>query len=322
MYKKWTFYIVLMVILAMVGISISVASENNHLSIGIVFNQGSLIHNKTVANISETLKSKYKNRINLSYFYSSDTQALEDLKKNKLDYVVSVGVETASILLATKPNYSVLFTLIPKKSFNSLILQYKNSLPEKYSAVFLTQPLKRKINLSKIMLGQGIKAGIALSDIGENKYAEINRLASKSGISLNLQKISDYNKPVDALNAALKNSDVYIAVHDKAVLNKHTAKFLLYMAYKKNIPVIGYSAGFTKAGAVASVYSTPEQIGRQTTELLNGLIEKNNIMQLQDPEYFTVSVNERIRRIQRLEKLSINEIQLRLVEMEDGDFNE
>jgi len=322
MYKKWTFYIVLIAILAMVGISVTAASENNHLSIGIVFNQSSLIHDKTVASISKTLKSQYKNRIGLSYFYTSDTQAIKDLNKNSFDYVISVGVNTASVLLATKPDYPVLFTLIPKKSFNSLILQYENSLPEKYSAVFLTQPLKRKINLSKIILGQEIKAGIALSDISEKKYTEINRLANKAGISLNLQKISDYNKPIDALNAALKSSDVYIAIHDKAVLNKHTAKFLIYMAYKKNIPVIGYSAGFTKAGAVASIYSTPEQIGRQTAELLYRITEKNSNIQLQDPEYFTVSVNERIRRIQRLKKLSTDEIQLRLVEMEDGDFNE
>ena len=38
------------------------------------------------------------------------------------------------------------------------------------------------------------------------------------------------------------------------------------MAYQRRLPVIGFSKAYVKAGAVAAVYTTPEQIGRQAGE--------------------------------------------------------
>jgi len=315
---KRTFLSFTAALLLLVSISSQVFSDEKSFNITIILNQSSTMHEESVSTLVDTFKSESLKKTQFNYVYSDDQDSIRDISTQKLDYIVSVGVKSAKAVLETKPDSPVLFTLIPKSSFDFLVNSYKTSLPENYSAIFLTQPLERKFNLAKLLLAGNVKAGMAVSAVSEEETNKVNQLAANSGISLNLQKLSDYNKPIDALDAALDDANIFIAKYDNSVLNKHTVKFLLYMAYKKNIPVIGYSSGFTRAGAVASVYSTPIQIGKQSAELLKNHLERKVLNQQQYPVYFTVSVNERVRRILRLEKLTADKARLKLIQIERG----
>ena len=75
-------------------------------------------------------------------------------------------------------------------------------------------------------------------------------------------------------------------------------------AYKMKKPVIGFSASYTRAGAVASIFSTPEQIGRQSGEWLLDMRAKKTVSHTQYPKYFTITTNPNIQRVLRLERLS------------------
>ncbi len=85
-----------------------------------------------------------------------------------------------------------------------------------------------------------------------------------------------------------------LALYDPVAFKPVTAKWLLYMAYQRGLPVIGFSRAYLKAGAVASVFSTPEQIGRQAGEWLLQWLESGgkDLGDPQYPKYYSVDFNQ------------------------------
>jgi ABC-type uncharacterized transport system substrate-binding protein len=85
---------------------------------------------------------------------------------------------------------------------------------------------------------------------------------------------------------------------DPLVFNKGTVQSLLLTTYRYQDPVIGFSQAYVKAGALAAVYSSPEQIGRQTGEaLVRVLAGRALLLPLPEyPKYFSVSVNYQVAR--------------------------
>ena len=87
------------------------------------------------------------------------------------------------------------------------------------------------------------------------------------------------------------------------VVSRDTAQSLLLTTYRANIPVIAFSHAYVRAGALAAVYSTPEQIGQQTGEAILRLNQSGswNLPKPQYPKYFSVSVNSQVARSLGLE---------------------
>jgi ABC-type uncharacterized transport system substrate-binding protein len=91
----------------------------------------------------------------------------------------------------------------------------------------------------------------------------------------------------------LAQSDVMLGVVDPLVFSRTSAQSVLLTAYRRRVPLIGISSAYVDAGALAAVYSTPAQIGRQLAELIEQF-SQNPTAKLpppQYPKYFSVAVN-------------------------------
>ncbi len=296
---------------------ISFADGNKNNNIIIIFKQGYSLHEEAVFEIINKVKVTAEVNANFSYVYSDDLTEVDLLKNKNIDLAISIGVDPAKAILASKPDYPVLYTLIPKQTLDALFVKYQTDVT-KMNVIYLTQSLSRKLLLSKIILNKPGRVGVTLSSRQSVFNDELLRQAKKLKIELKVKYAVNYKKPVAAMKAALSESDIYLVLYDSGILNKHTAKWLLYMAYKKSKPVIGFSSGYTRAGAVVSLFSTPSQIGRQTADWLINYLSNKNIKKIQFPIYFTVSVNKRIQRILRLKDLDSDEINYLIQEMEGG----
>lgn len=285
--------------------------------VAIVLKQNSIMHETAVYEITSKSTSQSKSKIHFKYIYNNSQNNNTSLNLLDVDYIISVGVESAITVLRSNTTLPILFTLVPKKTLTSLIRRYAtvNRQPNYYS-IYLTQPLIRKLLLSKIILPDSGRVGLLLArsdnDIDSYTYTQ----AAKANIYLSVKYLDEYNKPIDAIKASLNDSDIYIAQYDEALLSRHNAKWLLYMAYKLNKPVIGYSASFSKAGAVASIYSTPKQIGLQSAEWLIDILSNRKVDRISFPKYFTVSVNKKIQRILRLNGISQKHAEMQLRDLE------
>ncbi len=117
--------------------------------------------------------------------------------------------------------------------------------------------------------------------------------AERQGLTLNMESVDTRDNAAEAIKRLLRSSDLLLALHDPVALKPVTAKWLLYMAYQRGLPVIGFSRAYLKAGAVASVFSTPEQIGRQAGERLLRWLESGgtDLGDPQYPKYYSVDFN-------------------------------
>lgn len=115
----------------------------------------------------------------------------------------------------------------------------------------------------------------------------------KHGLSFHEQAVGALTLP-EALHELLQNSDVLFALPDSAIYNDSTIRNILLTTYRSGIPLIGFSTGFVKAGALCAVSSTPAQIAAQAATLIRQFGESHLLPAAQYPQEFEVTINEQV----------------------------
>ena len=76
-----------------------------------------------------------------------------------------------------------------------------------------------------------------------------------------------------ALTKVLASADVILAMPDPMIFNNGTIHNILLAAYREERPLIGFSPAYVRAGALAAVYSTPQQIAHQIAETIQRALD-------------------------------------------------
>ena len=87
-----------------------------------------------------------------------------------------------------------------------------------------------------------------------------------------------------------------LAKPDSSIYNSKTVKNILLTSYRSRKPVIGFSKNFSKAGALASIYSTPTQIAETATSIIDNYITSGNSFSRKEnyPDDFEISINRQV----------------------------
>jgi ABC-type uncharacterized transport system substrate-binding protein len=100
----------------------------------------------------------------------------------------------------------------------------------------------------------------------------------------------------DALDEVLGGSDALLVLPDQNVYNSGTIRNILLASYRKQVPLIGISQSYVKAGALCAIYSTPIQIATQAAEVIRQFGDTGKLPPSQYPNEFEVSVNKQVAR--------------------------
>ena len=206
---------------------------------------------------------------------------------------VTVGTSAAQKVLNINPPVPVLNTLIPRSSYDHMVATTPRG---NTSSIFLDQPLTRRLELVENILPTRKMISVVLGPTTRDLKDELVTVAFGRGMRLRVETMSAGQGLVGPLNRALEDSDAFLAVADPVVSNRRTVQNLLLTTYRQRVPVIAYSKAYVKAGALAAVYSTPEQIGRQTGELVAELVRtgSRSLPKPQYPKYFSVEINDQV----------------------------
>ena len=98
-----------------------------------------------------------------------------------------------------------------------------------------------------------------------------------------------------ALNA-VADAPVLLAWPDSAVFNSENVRNILLSTYRHGQGVIGFSADMVSSGALATTYSTLEDINTQIAEALSGYAATGQLGPPQFPRYFRTAINEGLAR--------------------------
>lgn len=244
--------------------------------------------------------------------------------------IIAIGSQaTATVLRHGKTDKSlpVLAALIPQPAFALLTNNPKarNALNQgQLSAVYLDQPFARQINLIKLLIPNATTIGSILGPASKHQQAELASSARKHGLTLNTTILTPAQPdPLPALRDLLspqQASDVILALPDRYVYNRFTIRPLLLATFRQNVPVFGYSQSLVGAGAVAGVYSLPQQLGRQVAEIAYAYLQQppteRELPAPIYPAYFEVSVNSQISELLGLNPPAAAALELRLKAME------
>ncbi len=207
--------------------------------------------------------------------------------------IITVGGKAATLVADKNSTSPVLHTVLPRATFEQLGYDRSN---RKVSAIYIDQPLDRKLSLIKESMPGRERVGVLIDKSNQANVEKLKRLGTKFGLTIQFGVVNDEKQIGVTLHKLLKKSDVLLALPDPAVFNQRTVKNILLSSYHNRVPVVGFSAAYVKAGAIAAVYSSPEEIGRHVGELVGSLLNRNNgtLPPPSYPKYFSVSTNKSV----------------------------
>jgi putative ABC transport system substrate-binding protein len=204
--------------------------------------------------------------------------------------VVAVGAKACSAV-AQPAGVPTLCTLIPRAAFERIAGEPAGR-NRALSALYLDQPPARQMALLRLVLPRAETVAMLFGP--ESAPAEAAHLsaATRQGLRPLAAKVAGADDLYPALQRLLDGGgDVLLAVPDASVYNAGSVQNILRTAIRARVPLLAFSPAYVRAGALAAVHSTPQQIGRQAGLLARELIGGRALPAPVYPAEFTVTVN-------------------------------
>lgn len=257
----------------------------------------------------------------------ADASRMPTVSRNDYDLIVPIGTSAAQLLKTASGKGAILNILTTRDAFEAIWEIDSEQDAGPVSAIYLEQPVARQIRFIQLALPRHRRCGVILGKRSLHLVEALETAAANSRLSLRAMDISATSKPIDGIKGVLGTNDVILAVPDADALTPNVAKWLLYMAYQKEIPVIGFSKAFVEAGALGAVYSDPEQIGRQAAEIaLRAALttgkrnsDEWSLPSPQYPEYFHIAINDSVARSLKLRLHTAQYLSQSLIQHEQAE---
>ncbi len=248
----------------------------------------------TYREVADTIRSRLAPSMSVSIVKAS---ALGGLKLKPPNYLVAVGSQAAQTLVASDLETPLLVTLLPKSAVDRLIAENRRGAnPRALSAVYLDQPIGRQLDFIRLILPEATRIGVLLGSETGKQYAALQAAALDKRLRLVAQKVEHEAELAPTLLKLLPDIDVLLALPDPAVFNAGTIQFILLASYRQRLPLIGFSASYVRAGAIASLHSTPVHIGEQAADMLAAAPGGSGLPPPQYPRHYIVATNPHVAR--------------------------
>lgn len=215
---------------------------------------------------------------------------------------VALGVAAATQLARTSPQVPVLCALIPRLGFDAVLAASGRKSSSQFTALYLSQPHDRQLRLARLALPGLRRVGVLWGPQSHVQAKALRDVARAMDLELIEGTVASADALYPPLRSVLDSAQLLLAVPDPVVFNSLSIQNILLSAYRARIPMAGFSEGYTRAGALFSLYVTPAQVGAQAAELASQYLQGRPLPA--SPVYgqdFWVAVNEPVARSLGLE---------------------
>ncbi|MBC9250844.1 ABC transporter substrate-binding protein [Pseudomonas alcaligenes] len=129
-----------------------------------------------------------------------------------------------------------------------------NTRPGHLSLLWSDPPAARQLALARLLLPGRTRIGVLYGTDSAFLLPELARAAAPLGLQIVAQAWTD-NRDSRPLLSLLARSDLLLGLDDAQLYNNRTIKNLLLSSYAQQRILLGPSAGFVRAGSLASSYS-------------------------------------------------------------------
>ncbi len=243
---------------------------------------------------ADALLENIDDKIDVSHRLIAAADFAPQNHNNSAGLTVAIGTRATKKALKTCSSKPVLSIFIPKTTFENII-KSRNAcdLKQRISAIYLDQPPSRFLDLAQQIKPNAETLGIVLGPVSKDRLPTIQRLAEQRGLTVNSAVISSRDNPIAVLRPLVAQSDLVLPLPDEGAINRAVAKWILNLSFQNKTPVIGFSRAYTEAGAVASVYSSPTDVGDHAGQLISNWLYNDDpsIWSPQFPDGFTLKTN-------------------------------
>jgi len=228
------------------------------------------------------------------------------------DLIVAVGVKAAEVA-ALQTTIPVLVVMTPQSSYEDLAGgSIAQKSPRKIAAIYLNQPWDRQIDFLFAILPTRYKVGVLYTPVMKKDVEHLHEEIVKHAGSLMAQPVYSDSTLFDDLERVLQSTDVLLAVPDSTIYSSSNVRNILLSTYRQNVPLIGISQGYVNAGAIAALFSTPEQLAEQSASTVLTYAQSGRWPVSQYPKTFTIAFNQQVAHSLGIELASEEVIRVRM----------
>ncbi len=293
----------ILVVMALLGMLISSEGLAGQKRVLLIASKEHQIYQNVIRAIRNHLNADDRIADQLILDISRTPDHVQPERLKRYDLLVPIGTEATRFVLDQDDSTPVFSSFIPKRTFESLTAAASRRQDKTLSALYLEQPFRRQLQLLQLIQPDSQRIGTVLGPNSSQQRPALEQAVARMSWQLNLRQLQKNDNPIEALTPVIASSDAFIAVPDRSIFNRSTAKWILLMTFRQRIPLIAYSKRYVDAGAVAAVYSTPESVGLETAQWLQSWLQNPDtpLPPARYPQLFDVSVNPGTARSLRLQ---------------------
>lgn len=251
-------------------------------------------------------------------FEISQVNSFDKNHNHKYRLVVTLGINAAMYASDKLSNSIVLSALVPK---NSATFYSSSSINPTQYYLYLDQPLHRSMLLIKLLSDRFKSVGVLINIKDEASTSLLTTSADKLNLALSIEKINSTEQIGASLNRLLFNVDIMLAIPDTYIHNKSTVSNILLSTYRNRIPLIGFLSAYVKAGALAAIYSSPEDIAHQVRDNIIDIYSDNAISNSkQMAKYFSILFNSEVARSLGFPIKSVTKLKEEIIKRSSDDI--
>ncbi len=208
--------------------------------------------------------------------------------------IISLGIQAANFSQKNFPGTPTLSALIPK-NLTPNANTVKNNPQQHF--LFLDQPIEHSLLLIKVLSEHFKNIGVLVEPQNTQMQTRLNDLARTLDLNIHMEQVASMEAIGASLSRILDDIDIFLALPDSNIHNKTTVSYILLSTYRKRIPLIGFSSAYVKAGALAAVYSSPQDIADQVRDNIVDFFKGKKLPKYQQMDrYFSVLFNTDVAR--------------------------
>ncbi len=265
----------LLIIIAIVFSAI-VSAETAHTTkkIYIVLSSGDAIY----YDIAESLDNALSDLLSVPYKIDIITLESGNIKAIKpTDLLVPVGAKAAEQVYRYQASNTIIYSFVEQELIRKLDpTKFSNT----WAAVTVNQPIERLIKVADKLVKTAYKNNIVIIVSTNNRELidRINAINSLQNGQIDIVTTRSNDVVNKRVEKSLFNAAALISTDEEAIWSGSNAKWLLRQAYNYQVPVVGNSKRFLKAGALISVYSSMEKISHATVNLIKQWTETGGLV--------------------------------------------
>ena len=226
---------------------------------------------------------------------SSASLSIDALKKDPPDIIISLNNRSSNQLIASKlptTTFHALTTLSRSRQIAPCLPNCLSALPNHLFFV-LDQPVARQLKLMTLINPRIKNIGLIVTEHSTPYWLQQQNTTHALNINKHTTDAKNIRYQIDSI---AQSSDAILAVADTDIYNASTLSQILLTSYRYKTPVIGFSSGFIKAGALSGTISTLQQLAQHLADCLRQFNSSpaGNTLSLIYPKYFKVVSNRSV----------------------------